>query len=99
MISLAVLVSCISTYINQSLWKKVRITQILHPRIPVPRNCIWMTLKTVFLSLPFALVENGHQQFLWAHTELPAPYKAVSYFGECKQEKAADSHIHDRVLS
>lgn len=58
-----------------------------------------MTLKTAFLSLPSLLVENGHQQFLWAHTELPVPYKAVSYFGECKQEKAADSHIYDRVLS
>lgn len=56
-----------------------------------------MTLKTAFLSLTSVLVENGHQQFLWAHTELPVPYKAVSYFGECKQEKAADSHIYDRL--
>lgn len=43
-------------------------------------------------------MENGYQRLLWAHAELPVLYKIISYFGECKREKAADLHTYDRVF-
>lgn len=55
-------------------------------------------MNTAFLSLTSVLVENGYQRLLGARTELPVLYKIISYSGERKHEKAADSHTYDRVF-
>lgn len=65
----------------------MRTAQTLHVRTPVLRGGIWMTLKTAFLSLPSALVENGHQQFLWAHTKLLFLTKLSAILGNANRRK------------
>lgn len=65
----------------------MRTAQILHIRTPVLRGGIWMTLKTAFLSLPSALVENGHQQFLWAHNKLLFLTKLSAILGNANRRK------------